>query len=84
MSNSSFAKSRKSWYQNDGEKNDDFGHDSEERPERGVLLLDPDEADALAAAVVVGHVERDALEAATIGSESQRTMEWEASFISRF
>ena len=83
MSNSSFAKSRKSWYQNDGEKNDDFGHDSEERPERGVLLLDPDEADALAAAVVVGHVERDALEAATIGSGSPKIMAFEGGFISR-
>ena len=82
MSNSSFAKSRKSWYQNDGEKNDDFGHDSEERPERGVLLLDPDEADALAAAVVVGHVERDALEAATIGSGSPKIMAFEGGFIS--
>ena len=83
MSNSSFVKSRKSWYQNDGEKNNDFGHDSEERPERGVLLLDPDEADALAAAVVVGHVERDALEAATIGSGSPKIMAFEGGFISR-
>jgi hypothetical protein len=58
-------------YQNDGEKDDDFGNNAEEGPEGGVLVLDPDEADTFAAVVQVGHIVGDALEAPTISSGKQ-------------
>ena len=63
------------FYQDDGEKDDDFSHDSEEGPESRVLVLDPDEGDALGTTLRlvarVRHVVGNTLEAPAVGPGSK-------------
>ena len=75
-------------YQNDGKKNNNFSNASKEGPECSVFVLDPDEGDALWAAVGVvgglGHVVGHALEPATIRSERNKTVKITLSTSSNF